>query len=199
MFGRLLIKECKQTAGSLVYWAIVLILIFDFTSQLGDMEIARKPEPGQEEYGYKPDHDPELIMKSTLGELTEEYCRENYTTYPIGFYKSVTLSEEEDRRIAGILKETAGIDGREAAGKVMEDWYARQQETGALDSADGGADTESIERIYREPLKVEPVEGLTYERFGELMDEADDILGGGSNYSKEYRENSARVLMTYQL
>ena len=66
MFGRLFVKECKQTVKSLVYWVIVLILIFDFTSQLGDTEIARKPEPGQEEYGYKSSHDPELIMKSVL-------------------------------------------------------------------------------------------------------------------------------------
>lgn len=194
MFGRLFVKECKQTVKSLVYWVIVLILIFDFTSQLGDMEIARKPEPGQEEYGYKSSHDPELIMKSVLGELTEEYCRGNYTTYPIGFYKNVTLNEEEDRRIAGILKEAAGIGGKEAAGQVMKDWYAKQQQTGAL----GAAGDETVEKLYREPLKVDPAEGLTYERFGELMDEADEILGGGSNYGKEYRENSTKVAMTYE-
>ncbi len=190
MFGRLFVKECKQTVKSLVYWVIVLILIFDFTSQLGDTEIARKPEPGQEEYGYKSSHDPELIMKSVLGELTEEYYRESYTTYPIGFYKNVTLNEEDDRRIAGILKEAAGIDGREAAGQMVEDWYALQQETGTLGAAG--------EEIHREPLKVDPAEGLTYERFGELMDEADEILGGGSDYCKEYRENSAKVAMTYE-
>lgn len=181
MFGQLFIKECRQTARSLIYWVIVLILIFDFTSQLGDMEIAKKPEPGQEEYGSKPSHDPELIMKTVLGELTEEYYRESYTTYPIGFYKNVTLNEEEDKRIGEILEEAAGIDGKDTAGRFIQDWYAKQEET---------------ER--REPLKVEPTDGLTYEHFGELMDEADEILGGGSGYDKEYRENSARVSMTYE-
>jgi len=53
-------------------------------------------------------------------------------------------------------------------------------------------------QFYQEPLKVDPAEGLTYQRFNELMDEADEILGGGSSYSKEYRENSARVPMTYE-
>ncbi len=181
MFGQLFIKECRQTVRSLIYWVIVLILIFDFTSQLGGMEIEKKPEPGQAEYGSKPSHDPELIMRTVLGELTEEYYRESYTTYPIGFYKKVTLNEEEDKRIGGILKEAAGIDGRDAAGRIIQDWYGKQQET-----------------EMKEPLKVEPAEGLTYEHFGELMDEADEILGGGSDYGKEYRENSARVDMTYE-
>ena len=128
------------------------------------MEIERKPEPVQEEYGYKQSRDPDTIMRITLGQLAEEYCRENYTTYPIGFYKSVTLNEEDDRRIGEILEETAGIAGREAARQGI----------------------------------IEPKEGLAYERFVELMDEVDKILGGGSNYNKEYRERNAEVPMSYE-
>lgn len=41
MFGQLFIKECRQTARSLIYWVVVLILVFNFTSQLGDMEIEK--------------------------------------------------------------------------------------------------------------------------------------------------------------
>ena len=59
MLVQLFLKECKQTLRSLIYWVIVLILIFHFTSQLGEMEIERKPEPGQEEYGYKQSRDPD--------------------------------------------------------------------------------------------------------------------------------------------
>ena len=164
MLVQLFLKECKQTLRSLIYWVIVLILIFHFTSQLGEMEIERKPEPGQEEYGYKQSRDPDTIMRITLGQLAEEYCRENYTTYPIGFYKSVTLNEEDDRRIGEILEETTGIAGREAARQGI----------------------------------IEPKEGLAYERFVELMDEVDKILGGGSNYNKEYRERNAEVPMSYE-
>lgn len=190
MLGQLFLKECKQTARSLIYWLIVLVLIFDFTSQLGDMEISQKPEPGQEGYGNLKSSDPELIMESTLGQLTEEYWRESYTTYPIGFYKNVTLNEADDRRIAEILGEAAGIHNREEAGKTVEEWYAAQQE--GKDSVQEG------EPVYREPLKVEPAEGLDYGRFGELMDEVDEILGGGSDYSKTSRENSAEIPMTYE-
>ncbi len=198
MLGQLFVKECKQTVRSLIYWAIVLVLIFDFSSQLGDMSIKTKPEPGQEEYGTKPSDDPDLIMKSTLGNLMEEYVRESYTTYPIGFYKSVTLNQEDDQRIGEILKETTGIADREAAEKVMEEWYAAQ-ESENMDKGDSeGSDGSGMAPVYLKPLEAEPAEGLTYERFGELMDEADDILGGGSDYSKESRNKSARIPMTYE-
>ena len=80
MLGQLFVKECKLTVKSLIYWVIVLILIFDFSTQLGDMEIERKPKPGQEDYGSRMSRDPELIMKNTLGGLVEEYNREN--NYP---------------------------------------------------------------------------------------------------------------------
>lgn len=182
MLGQLFVRECRQTARSLIFWLTVLILIFDFTTQLGEMEIDEEPQPGQESYGHRQSKDPDIIMRSTLGQLTEEYVRENYTTYPIGFYKSVTLNEKDDARIGEILEETAGIAGRESAEQIIEEWYAARNEPG----------------LAGESLKVEPADGLTYEHFTELMDEADKILGGGSNYGKEYREKNAQVPMTYE-
>lgn len=182
MLGQLFVRECRQTARSLIFWLIVLILIFDFTTQLGEMEIGEEPQPGQESYGYRQSKDPDIIMRSTLGQLTEEYVRENYTTYPIGFYKSVTLNEKDDARIGEILEETAGIAGRESAEQIIEEWYAARNEPG----------------LAGELLKIEPADGLTYEQFTDLMDEADKILGGGSNYGKEYREKNAQVPKTYE-
>lgn len=182
MLGQLFVRECRQTARSLIFWLTVLILIFDFTTQLGEMEIGEEPQPGQESYGFRQSKDPDIIMRSTLGQLTEEYVRENYTTYPIGFYKSVTLNEKDDARIGEILEETAGIAGRASAEQIIEEWYAARNEPG----------------LAAEPLKVEPADGLTYEQFTDLMDEADKILGGGSNYGKEYREKNAQVPKTYE-
>ena len=46
MFGQLLIKECRQTAKSLIYWLIVLVLIFVFTTQIGEMDILTEPQKG---------------------------------------------------------------------------------------------------------------------------------------------------------
>ncbi|MDE7320249.1 MAG: ABC transporter permease [Lachnospiraceae bacterium] len=188
MFGQLFIKECRQTAKSLIFWLTVLILIFDFTSQLGELEIKNEPKPGQGNYGYQTSHDPELIMRSALGKLTEEYYEGNYITYPIGFYKRVTLNEKEEQRIGEILKEAAGISGKDEAGHIMDAWYE------VSDDADG--DTVEIKHSGR--LKVEPAAALTYEHFVELMDEADRILGGGSNYGGQYLEENAQVPMSYE-
>lgn len=189
MFGQLFVKECVQTAKSLIFWLVVLVLIFSFTSQLGDMEIDRAPEKGRSDYGYQISQDPALIMKCTLGMLTEEYARGYYTTYPIGFYKSVRLDKEEDRRMGEILQEAAGIDNRAEAERVMEVWYGDREETNRTDSADATTTGR---------LQAEPADGLTFERFNERMDEADKLLGGGSNYGKEKRKNNARLPMTYE-
>lgn len=185
MFVQLFVKECRQTLKSLIYWLIILILILDFTSQLGGMEIMPKPQKGQEDYGFQYSSNPELIMESTLGALAEEYNRESYTTYPIGFYKQVTLDERDDKKIAEILKETTGLDGRTEIEQAIEDWYISQ------DNSD-----EAMTMI--QDLLLKPVEGLSYERFIELMEEADDILGGGSKYGEAYRSSNAMEPMSYE-
>lgn len=161
MFGQLFWKECVQTAKSLIYWIVIIILIFDFTSQLGDTPIEKRPEKGQESYGSRMSDDKTVIMKSTLASLEREYATGSYTTYPIGFYKSVTLNEKDEARIGEILEETT----------------------------DAGTDEEA---------GIQPAEGLSYERFEELMDEVDDILGGGSSYARDYRLANASEEMTYE-
>jgi hypothetical protein len=115
--------------------------------------------------------------------LAEEYCRENYATYPIGFYKNVTLNKKEINRIEEILEETTGLSGMEEIEKAIDGWYAK-------------GELETEQRTGR--LMLKPEEGLTYERFIELMDEVDDILGGGSKYGEGHRDKNAQVLMTYE-
>ena len=199
MFGQLFIKECRQTAGSLIYWLIVLVLIFDFVTQLGEMDIAKEPKKGQENYGMKMSDDKDVIMETALGGLTEEYLRESYTTYPIGFYKSVTLDKKEDAKIGKIINEATGIKGRDNLEKLREEWYTAQEEKMQLQSGqEPGEAAEGMEPAMMQNLVVKPTEGLTYERFEELMDQADDILGGGSNYAEDYRKKNARVPKTYE-
>lgn len=159
---------------------IVLILIFDFSTQLGGMKVMEKPQPGETDYGWTTSKDPNIIMENTLGALAEEYYRESYSTYPIGFYKQVTLNAEDDARIGEILKETTGLADRAAVENTIVEWYASQ----------------NMDTVQNFALK--PKEGLTWERFETLMDEADDILGGGSSYGKSYRNSNARIPMTYE-
>lgn len=185
MFGQLLIKECRQTVKSLIYWLAVLVLVLDFSSQLGGLEIMSEPKKGQEEYGFHYSKDKDVIMETTLGALLEEYSRESYATYPIGFYKSVTLSDAETHRIEEIIKEATGLAGKEEVEKAIEDWYAGQKQ-------------DSGQMIMVRGMAYKPADGLSYKRFVELMEEADDILGGGSNYGAGYREKNADLPMTYE-
>ncbi len=171
MFGQLFWKECVQTAKSLIYWLIVIILILDFSTQLGNTNIKKMPERGQESYGTRVSNDRAFIMKRTLENLILEYERGSYTTYPIGFYKSVTLNEKEEARIGEILKEAAGVSEKEL------------KEQKSMSDAD---------------IDIGPAADLTYEKFEELMDEADDILGGGSSYAADYRLANAQEEMTYE-
>lgn len=178
MFGQLFVKECRQMARSLIYWIVVVIMIFDFVTQLGGSEIAREPQKGQEEYGIHQSDDPEVIMRNTLGNLAEEYYQGHYTTYPIGFAKTVTPDEKEEERIGEILEEATGLD-KDGIGKIMKEYY-------------------SVNSIAATGMPLEPAESMTYDRFRELMDEVDDILGGGSNYGEQYLAGNGMEPMTYE-
>lgn len=72
MFFKLFMKECSQTAKSLTYWLMVIIMVLFFASQM-DMEKA--PEKGMEDYGVKPSKDKNIIMSATLGMLAEDWYK----------------------------------------------------------------------------------------------------------------------------
>lgn len=186
MFIQLIRKECRQTAKSLIYWIIVAIMVLDFATQLGFQEMMKKPEQGQESYGIHLSDDEDVIMRTTLGSLVEEYYRGSYATYPIGFYKNVTLDEEDTKKVEQIIEKATGLAPDQIADTVSA-WYDSQNE-----QMQNGLMMELTS------LEVAPVDGLTYEQFGKLMDEADHILGGGSSYGKGSRLGNAYQPMTYK-
>lgn len=186
MFVQLIGKECRQTAKSLIYWIIVAIMILDFATQLGSQEVMKKPESGQESYGVHLSKDEDVIMRTTLGSLVEEYNYGSYATYPIGFYKNVTLDEEDTKKIEQIIEKATGLATDQIENTVLA-WYDsrnEQMQNGLMMGSTG--------------LEVLPVNGLTYEKFEKLMDEADHILGGGSSYGKGSRLGNAYQPMTYE-
>ena len=71
-----------------------------------------EPKKGQGDYGYKKSKDKDVIMRTTLGKLLEEYSRKNYTTYPIGFYKNVILDKGKDEKIGEIIEEIGGVPAK---------------------------------------------------------------------------------------
>ena len=89
------------------------------------------------------------------------------------------MNEKEEQRIEEILRETTGISGRDEAGKLLMEWYEAQN------AASG-----ENQMYYAMSLTVKPAQGLSYDRFCELMDETDRILGGGSSYGEHRRGGS---------
>ena len=178
MFFKLFMKECSQTAKSLTYWLLVIIMVLFFASQMGQMDMEKAPEKGLEDYGVKPSKDKNIIMSATLGMLAGEYAEGRYTTYPIGFVKSVTLGKEEEAKVGEILKEATGLDKEEIEEKIDE-FYENS----------GGI-------ITSRPV-LEPLESLSYGRFEEIMQEVDDMLGGGSSYALDSLGDNGSEPKTY--
>lgn len=150
-----------------------------FASQMGQMDMEKAPEKGLEDYGVKPSKDKNIIMSATLGMLAGEYAEGRYTTYPIGFVKSVTLGKEEEAKVGEILKEATGLDKEEIEEKIDE-FYENS----------GGI-------ITSRPV-LEPLESLSYGRFEEIMQEVDDMLGGGSSYALDSLGDNGSEPKTYE-
>lgn len=185
MFLELWKKECGQVAKSLIYWLYVIVLAVFFVSQLGSLKshMLKEPKKGQDsyaEYGTMQSNDEREIMRTALSSLAQGIWYEDFTTYPVGFAKHITLSEMEMDEIEGILLETTGMS-RDAAG---EDIARHFQEN-------------NPENSYV-PYVAEPKEGLAYEDFLRKMERVSEILGPGSDFTEERMKASAKLPMDYE-
>lgn len=100
----LFLKELKKTVFSVTFLIFVFASIYLPNSQevLNFSTPITVPKPG-ENYGTQTKELPELIMPSAIARLISEYETNSYTTYPIGFYKAVRLSENEQKQMSAIL------------------------------------------------------------------------------------------------
>ncbi len=198
MFGTLFLKECGQTVKSLAYWAYVVCLVLFYASQLGGGDSFRlvKPEPGHEgEYGYTYSTDETLIMAKTVRRLTEDYSQNGYAAYPLGFYKRVSLGEEKRVRMEEILSELTG-KSREELEQLGYD-YINEESAFYEKAAETGGGLELAAPPIPD-VEVSLAEGVSFERFLELMDEADGLIGGGSLYAPSRVEHGVQVPQTYE-
>lgn len=109
MFISLLWQECKMWLKSIVFYAYVIILFLFYVTQMGD-NVLEKPEPGQEDYGTVYSNDKDIIMEGAVRDLIMEYESGFFITYPVGFYKQVTLSESENAKIEEYIGKLTGMD-----------------------------------------------------------------------------------------
>lgn len=190
MFFKLFQKECMQTGKSLIYLIYILCVWIFFFSQMGNpnFEKLKAPVQGQEEsYGTVYSKETEQIMEYTLGSLTKSYLHNSWTTYPIGFAKYVTLSEQEKSEIDQILVETTGLSEKEREAEI-EKFYANKEKENA----------QGLTRIETRSFFLKPVQGLSYQEFQKQMEKVCKILGPGSEYEEEVYSKGVSVPATYE-
>ncbi len=171
-------KEIKKLAGSVVYLLFVAVLIVELSSQgvfsFGSEKL-EEPQPGGN-YGVHNEEIPEIIMPAAINSLYQEFVWNQYTTYPIGLYKTVKLDDKEKVQMAEILSELTGISPELFSGKEAE---AQPQ---------NGIDKKEIA----------PRTDLAYEEFKACMEQADRLLGGGSSYAPDALIGFGKVPVTYE-
>ncbi len=108
----LYLKELKKTVFSVTFILLAVFIIIMAKSQevltASTDDVITEPQPGLDNYGTTVRKDPEVIMPAAFRKLYGEFVLNDYQTYPVGFVKYVTLSDSEQKRMAGILAEITG-------------------------------------------------------------------------------------------
>lgn len=165
-----------------------------YASQFGERlgEPILEPQKDLDSYGSIAKEVPELLMPAATESLVSEYLSGYYMAYPIMFYKEVKLNQANEEKMATIIEELTGLT------KAELDNFT-DYEPGGFESVMGEDGNPAM--VYKPMVLPEynDSETLTYERFRELMEEADKLIGGGSQYAVESMvSNFSRVPMTYE-
>jgi len=198
--------ELGRILKSVIYLLMAAgIVLFAYTQDVfpPDSTIT-KPEPNSH-YGMKPSNDPALIMPEAAERLFYQYSENEYITYPNGFYKVVRLNQADRKKMAGIINELAinGIkDTLQEHDRTMNSDNTRIEVSGdGLKLNEDGSyqiiipDTQVNEAPGDFQLNPE----ITWERFKALMEQADKLLGGGSDFSETWMSHRfGQIPVTYE-
>lgn len=188
MFGSLFIKECKMWLKSILFYAYIIILFLFYVSNL-DNDTLEKPKEGQDDYGWTYTDDKNEIMNRTLEDLIYDYEQGYFATYPIGFYKEVTLSESESKKIAECISEITGMK--------EDEWQAEYDKY--LSSLENESDDDAVLIGESDPQwTIKVADGITYSKFVEIMEKVTDVIGSGSDYEPDKLVKHGRTVMTYE-
>lgn len=187
MMGALFLKECRKIGKSLVYYVYLAAFVLFITGQMSDVEWTEQlsePQPGQESYGYGYSSDERMVMQSGLETLLREILANRFATYPFGFYKAVTLNEEELEVLKRAMEQCTGMEFEQ----MIEESNAYGMEISQM-----GAEYAEAE-MWHIPIR----ENLSYEEFEQVMEKACEIVGSRSHYEKSSYERRGVVALTYE-
>lgn len=198
--------ELSRILKSAVFWlmAVGMVLNAHIQEVFPTYLKVSKPEPNGY-YGTKPSNDPSLIMPEAAESLFAQYSANEYTTYPFGYYKEVRLNQDERKKMTEIINELSAneisdntpsshqsVDAENNRVEISGDsLQIHGEQSIQIVLPDGEANAASPE------FQLNPE--MTWERFTDLMAQADQILGGGSDFS-ERRLNSlfGQIPVTYE-
>lgn len=189
----LFIKECKKVIFSMTFliYTIVTFAMY-FTQYDTDKTPLQKPGQGLPSYGMTAKEVPEILMPAAARGLISEYISGSYTAYPVGFYKSVRLSEKKKERMGEIIYEITGVTG-----DALENYF-NELDDSVKYIVDSNGNLTMVQKSVNTP-EINIPENMTYEHFRDLMREADSLIGGGSKYSDQYIVgNFSLVPKTYE-
>ena len=185
--GALFLKECRKIAKSLVYYVYLAAFVLFITGQMSDVEWTEQlsePQPGQESYGYGYSSDERMVMQSGLETLLREILANRFATYPFGFYKAVTLNEEELEVLKRAMEQCTGMEFEQ----MIEESNAYGMEISQMGTEYAEAE------MWHIPIR----ENLSYEEFEQVMEKAYEIVGSGSYYEKSSYEKRGIAALTYE-
>ena len=161
-----------------------------------------KPEPGAASYGTKASGDPALIMPEAAESLFVQYSANQYTTYPNGFLKYIKLNQADrakmDEIIAELSADALSDSTRETDDTPATDNGSLQIDGGSL-QPNGDGSFQIITPEGETPIDFTFNPDMTWERFSVLMARADELLGGGSDYSDTWMSHRfGQVPITYE-
>lgn len=181
--------ECHQIAKSLLYYLFIACILLFYITQMGEYDGVTKPIEGAESYGYTYSQEEQIMMEMTTHSLFQEYLNNQYQTYPFGFLKNVVLSEAKQEKIEHILETITG----EQIKDLKAEWETQTQK-----EYDEAVKNGTMIMGNQSSMKITPLESINFSEFCAMMEEVDQIIGGGSSYRIEQIKKSAYVPKTYE-
>jgi len=190
----MLLKEGKKILISIPFLIYVIVMAVAYQSQYSSAnhEELAQPQPEQEqylEYGSIDTGDTEMIMQGAVAKLIAEYSNNSYSSYPFGFYKEVRLNDNERDEMGEILTAMTGYTPEQIIETAFKIPYVT-------------VDEESGNTVMVVPDTGEDIpivsDRISYQEFQKLMDQAAELIGGGSSYSSEQLEALGRRPLNYE-
>lgn len=197
-------KELGRVLKSLIFLlAAAGIVLFAYTQGVfPSTDVITKPEPGTANYGIKASKDPALIMPEAAESLFVLYSINQYPTYPNGFLKYVKLNQAERIEMGEIIAELSKDEAPKSTQESNNTLYTGNHEiqvNGSDLQSNGDGSFQIFMQDEKMPIDFHLNPEITWKHFSELMARADELIGGGSDFSETWISHRfGKVPVTYE-